>query len=456
VKVKFKPSHTQYLALQLLLGCVISRFILLGGGAGGGKSWLICEWLLYMCYVYPGTKWFIARNELKRLMATTYITFQKVCTFHNIPDSDWKLNGQYNYIQFKNGSRIDLLDVKFKPSDPLYEDLGSTEYTGGAIEEAGEVHELVFEVLKTRIGRHMNTFYGIVAKILLTCNPKQNWLKERFYDPWIKGTLEKGFRFVQSLARDNPHNSEQYIDDLDNIKDPVMRARLAKGDWNYESDPYCIFDIDAIYSLCDNKYMETAFTNVQPFLTVDPAAEGKDRTIITYWRGWSVKKIYSFEAKDKNQALPEAQDFIESLRDDFDVPKNRVIVEMDGLGVGLVQYGGYGGIRVGSGAVGEHKEVYSNLRAQLFFNMAAKVNDANIYVDPKAFTEPWMKETLEKELKSIKKAHPDSDEKKKAIIKREEIIKDSGRSPDMVSSWLPRFYAAIIPPAKMTKIKGYV
>ena len=99
-----------------------------GGGAGGGKSWLGCEWLLTRCYQYPKTKWFIGRKELKRLMQSSFETWKKVCLYHKIPLDDWKLNGQYNFIEFKNGSRIDLLDVNFQPSDPLFERFGSTEY----------------------------------------------------------------------------------------------------------------------------------------------------------------------------------------------------------------------------------------------------------------------------------------------------------------------------------------
>ena len=34
---------------------------------------------------------------------------RKVCSYHKIPEGDWKLNGQYNYIEFFNGSKIDLL-----------------------------------------------------------------------------------------------------------------------------------------------------------------------------------------------------------------------------------------------------------------------------------------------------------------------------------------------------------
>src|SRR4030066_1152249 len=170
-----KPNPKQHQA-YLKLWDELTYFILYGGAAGGGKSWLGCEWLMQNCYRYPGSKWFIGRNELTRLMASSYITFMKVCSYHQIPREDWNLNGQYHFIEFKNKSRIDLLDLKYLPSDPLFERFGSLEYTGGWIEEAGEVHFTAFDMLKSRVGRWMNKEFNLFPpKLLLTCNPTKNW-----------------------------------------------------------------------------------------------------------------------------------------------------------------------------------------------------------------------------------------------------------------------------------------
>lgn len=114
--------------------------VLYGGAAGGAKSWTGAVWLLFMCLAYPGTKWFIGRAELKRITQSTYITFKKVCSMYGCTEELYTFNGQLNYIQFFNGSRIDFLDLQYKPSDPLYERYGSIEFTGGWIEEGGEVN----------------------------------------------------------------------------------------------------------------------------------------------------------------------------------------------------------------------------------------------------------------------------------------------------------------------------
>ena len=201
MKINLKPTSKQYKALsELSITNNESRFILFGGGAGSGKSWLGVEWLLTSALAYPKTRYFIGRNELKRLMSSTYVTFLKVCAHHNIPHSIWKLNGQYNYIEFTNGSRIDLLDVQFQPRDPLYERFGSTEYTSGFLEEAGEMDFGAFDVLKSRIGRHMNKEYGIPPKIYLSCNPKKCWLYELFYKKWKNNTLPEGYVYIPALS----------------------------------------------------------------------------------------------------------------------------------------------------------------------------------------------------------------------------------------------------------------
>ena len=138
-----QPTYKQHLCYEALKNPNVEE-VFFGGGAGGGKSWAICESRLVRCYLYPGYRSFIGRNELKRLMQSTYVTWLKVCRFHNIPKDDWHLNGQYNYIEFiagaAKGSRIDLLDLKYLPTeDPLYERFGSVECSDGAIEEAGEI-----------------------------------------------------------------------------------------------------------------------------------------------------------------------------------------------------------------------------------------------------------------------------------------------------------------------------
>jgi phage terminase large subunit len=59
-----RPTAKQEIAWDRLLDAK-TRFLLFGGGAGGGKTWIFCEWLLTQAYNYPGSRGFIARNEAR-------------------------------------------------------------------------------------------------------------------------------------------------------------------------------------------------------------------------------------------------------------------------------------------------------------------------------------------------------------------------------------------------------
>ena len=56
------------------------NFVLYGGAAGGGKSYIGCLWLLYYSLSCPRTRWMMGRSVLKRLKETTLNTFFDICS----------------------------------------------------------------------------------------------------------------------------------------------------------------------------------------------------------------------------------------------------------------------------------------------------------------------------------------------------------------------------------------
>ena len=324
-------NATKYNVKQLLAYHYLNdpkiKFVAYGGAAGGGKSWLGCDWLLRCCWAFPRTRWFVGRNNIKDSRESVLVTFDKVAYSHGFTDYRRNDDG----IKFKNGSEIILLDLSFYPKkDPMFERLGSKEFTGGWIEEGGEVHYLAFEVLKSRIGRHLNVEYGLEPKMLITCNPKKNWLYTQFYKPYKSGTLDEDCAFVQALVYDNPFVSEEYIKTLESIKNRQTRLRLLSGWWEYEGNVNALVDYDAILD---------AFTNpVQPNglrrISADLATRGRDKFIALKWNGLVVRpglKLAKTDSKTIEKSL-------ERLAVEFGVGRSQIVADSDGLGDYLSSY----------------------------------------------------------------------------------------------------------------------
>lgn len=412
-------------ALNILTDSVTEE-LTFGGAAGGGKSWLGCEWLYNMCLSYPGTRWFIAREELKRIKSTTLLTFYKVCNARGIKtDEVFIYKAVDHYIQFHNGSRIDLLEVKYLPSDPLFERYGSEEFTGGWIEEGGEVDFGAYEVLNSRIGRHLNEKFGLMPKLLITCNPKKNWMYQYFYKPFVNGVLEAGKRFLQSLITDNPKIDSGYIQKLQNLKDKKQKARLLLGQWEYEDDPSQLMTYDKITDVFTNSFVEPG----KPFITADIARLGDDKTRVVIWNGWRAEKIISYE----KQLINVTADRIRELMNQYKVPKSSVLVDEDGVGGGVVDILGCKGFVNNSRAL--NNENYDNLKSQCYFRFSDRVNDSKVFI----VVNESEKEAIIEEMEQVKKKDIDKDGKQ-GIVPKDKVKAVLGRSPDYSDAFMMREY----------------
>ncbi|MFZ5559361.1 MAG: phage portal protein [Patescibacteria group bacterium] len=438
MEINIRPTIKQHLANEALKG---KDIVFLGGGAGGGKSWWLCESRLINCYLHPGYRSFIGREELKRLMQSTYITWCKVCEYHKIPKDDWHLNGQYNYIQFKNGSRIDLLDLKFIPSDPLYERLGSLEYTDGAIDETGEIHFLAYDMLKTRIGRHKNREFNLRPTLALTGNPKKNWTYLEFYKPFKRGELPNNIAFIQSLYYDNPHTAEDYKKQLSQIRDKITKQRLMLGIWEYEEGDNCLMRYEAITDLFTNSVLESN----EKFLIGDIARFGRDKTVIMLWKGYKCYKILVWQ----KQGLDVTQEKIKELLIEEMIPYSHCLIDEEGVGGGIVDnLRGIKGFVANSSPIHKthHKthnigerENYRNLKTQCAYILSEMVNTHQMAIE---YQDMIIKEQIIEELEQIKRKDPDSDSKLQ-IIPKDEVKEILQRSPDFGDCILMRMYFKI-------------
>ena len=445
-----KKHAKQEEALQILTDTKTEEF-LYGGAAGGAKSWTGCSWLLFNCLAYPETKWFIGREELKRITESTLISFFKAAKTYNV--QSFTYNGQKNFIQFKNGSRIDLLELRYKPSDPLFERFGSTDYTGGWIEEGGEIDFGAYEVLRTRIGRHYNDQYEILAKLFITCNPKKNWLYAHFYKPFKGGTLPKSKKFLQAFVQDNPFIESGYIDRLKGTYDKVKKERLLKGNWEYDDDPDTLCAYDDIAAIFDNDHAQAG----KIYLTADVARLGSDRAIILVWSGWIVVDYAVFNLS----LITDIQDKIQFFRITYGIPKKNCLADADGIGGGVVDNCDIEGfvnnatpVKIETPAGYSYREDdeksqtkreqpnYNNYQTQCGYYLVEKIKAHDLWF--KADIKQEYKEQIADELGQLKSWKID-DDKKIYLLPKKEIKKNIGRSPDWRDALLMRAHFDLRP-----------
>ncbi|SKA29913.1 Terminase-like family protein [Chitinophaga eiseniae] len=437
VSDKGKLHQKQEEALYILTDSETEEFAY-GGAAGGAKSWTGCLWLLFMCLAYPGTRWFIGREELKRLRESTYQTFLKLARKYGLKQGeDWFYNGQDHYIHFPNGSRIDFLDLKYVPRDPLYERYGSVEYTGGWIEEGGEVNFGAYDTLKSRVGRQLNEKYGIMGKIFVTLNPKKNWCHTEFWKPFKAGILPKHKRFLQALVQDNPFIDAGYIDKLHKIVDKVKKQRLLYGNFDYDDDDNALMTYDAITDIFSNGFVVEG----KKYITADVARFGSDRSVIMVWNGLRVIDIVVL----KQQRTTKVADEIEKIRNRHGIPISSVIVDEDGVGGGVVDKLRCQGFVNNSSPlpnpVTQEQENYKNLKSQCYYMLAERINDHKIFV---SCEDTEIKEALIEELEQVKKREVDND-KKLEVVPKDEVKDLLGRSPDYSDTLMMRMFFELKP-----------
>lgn len=438
MKLTIKPSLKQHEAYQILEDKE-TKELLFGGGGGGGKSWLGCEWLVTMALRYPETRYFIARKTLKNLKKTTLRTFFKVCSHHSVKQGvHYNYNEQSATITFPNGSTVDLLEVKYNPSDPMFEDLGSSEYTSGWIEEAGEVDFGAYDTLKSRIGRQKNDEHGITDKLLITCNPKKNWLYKFFYKPFKDGTLPEYQKFLQSLVGDNTQIEKNYRENLVNIKDPVKKQRLLYGNWEYDDDPSVLIEFEAI----DDMWTNTVDESEERYLIGDIARFGQDKTVIYLFRGFDLYKKFVWTKQDTMVTRNKIKDILKDER----IPYSHVAIDDDGVGGGVVDglsgiHGFVNNSRALPNKVTEDKENYRNLKSQCYFLLAQYVNSHKLRV---SVNDPEWQEQLREELEQVRDRHPDSDDKAKEVVPKDKVKETLGRSPDYSDTLMMRMYFELL------------
>lgn len=410
--------------------------IVYGGSKGSAKSYTGCSLIFGDALIYPETHYFIARKNLNDLRKYTRPSIHEVFNNWGVSDNYFKFNGQDNFYELYNKSKVFLLDAKHLPSDPNYYRFGSMQMTRGWIEEAGEFEEAAKNNLQASLGRWKNDIYNLPPKLLQTCNPSKNYLYRDYYKPQKEGSLEDWKKFIQALPTDNKMLPKDYINNLLKILSPNEIRRLVQGDWEYDDNPYSLFDYEDILNIFQNDFVYKKGS--EKYLTCDIAYEGSDLFVIGYWEGMTLVKIWAIDKIDEVLVSKKIND----VRIENGVPISNVCYDADGLKTFVRQSSKTGYLanakefhNGGKPIKVEGKlENFKNLKAQCYFLLSEKVKNNEILVACK----DYRKQIIE-ELEQMCKL-PMADDGKIAMEKKKDLKDRLGRSPDFADMIMMRMF----------------
>lgn len=413
--------------------------IYFGGAKGGAKSFTGSACIFHDAHVYGGTHYFIARKKLNDLRKFTLPTIQEVHEMWGIKFEDYgKFNGQDNLFEFKNKSRIFLLEGAYQPSDPQYMRFGSMQMTRGWIEEAGDFAKAAKSNLAASIGRWKNGDYNLIRTLLQTGNPSKNYTYPDYYKPFKNGTLKRNQTFIQAFPQDNKKLPEGYIEQLHESLSENEKQRLLYGNWEYDDDPSALCDYEKILDCFTNTHVPEG----DKFISADIARLGGDKIVIIEWCGWRGKvKHYS------KQTLDVTTTFIQTAMHRNETGRSNVILDSDGLGGGPVDFLKVKGFVNNAKALpsperhGSNPENFDNIKSQCYFRLAERINKNGLYLECES---DEIKQMIISELEQIKQKNLDSD-MKKGVISKDKIKEVLGRSPDFADAIMMREFFELSP-----------
>lgn len=389
------------------------KYMLYGGAAGGGKSYLLCLMHIVGSLLFKNTTSLIGRNTLANLKQTTLITFNQVLNDLKISDRVHYNANDMKYT-FENGSTVVMYDLEYLPRDPDCSWLGSLNLSFASIDEINGIHPKVYSTLKTRIGRNNKLQQPI--KIFMTCNPSKTWVYEEFYLPYKSDTLPTDHKFIQALPDDNRiylgEEGYQHYETLTGYEREVFFL----GNWEFNSNELQLIKQESIDNLFTNTYIQP--TN-KFYIVCDPARFGKDNCTIGIFNG----NVLTYIWKKNKTSIPEIVEQINVFKNQYKVVNTNIIIDSDGVGGGVAD--SFVGCKNFHGGSKPLQGKYKNKRHENYFKLAEKINNNKLYC---SITDKDIINQLKQELSYILR----DDKSDTASIQSKDVIRKLiGRSPDM-------------------------
>jgi len=448
--IKVKPSKKQFKALKILLDNNWVSFLWYGWAAWWWKTILAALWISMMCKKHRWVKYWVFRRYITDVLDTTFQSFTKALLILWFKEAssidilqknpwlyDYCIRNWWKEITFWNWSEILFRWLQDKPTDIHFTKIGWLELTWAYIDEANECPELWVAVLRKRVWRHMNAEYSIPRKVLCTFNPDKWWIYRTFYLPFKNKQETAETLFIPALPTDNPYLTQEYLDELKNEKNEVLKQRYYYGNFDYDDTPWRLFDYNKLLELESYKIPAN---NIR-FISWDIARKGKDKAVIFVWEWFNVIDYVIFD-KSKTTELSQA---IRELQDKYWIDNQNTIVDEDWVGWWVVDELWCRWFINNSSPISNYwakyqnylKRNYQNLKTQCYFLLSKIVNDNLMFVKIEE------QDKLVEELDIVVQVDIDKDSKIK-IISKESIKEKLWRSPDYADALMMRMYFELV------------
>jgi PBSX family phage terminase large subunit len=194
--------------------------VLYSGAFRAGKSRIGCEKAYYLARRWPGIPIGIFRKIKASLPATT----ERTLLHDVVPRSAITASNQsQSWYEFANGSRIWFFGLDPDPITGIPSKVGSVELGWAFVDEAAEVSEGDWEMVKGRLSWPGIPYHQITA----ATNPAspKHWLKVRFTPP----TPERVYLHASTF--DNPALPADYLSEAAASTDDFRHRRYHLGEW---------------------------------------------------------------------------------------------------------------------------------------------------------------------------------------------------------------------------------